>query len=151
MTSNMGSNIIQDNYSDRSKYSDEEVFERTKSEVTDLLKKTLPPEFINRIDEIVMFQPLSKKEIKEIIKLQLTDLNKLLKEQNISIEFTKYALELLPKLGYDPIYDVRPLKRVIQKKILNELSKLILSGEFTKDKNIVVDSFEEGKFTFFFK
>ena len=151
MTSNMGSNIIQDNYSDRSKYSDEEVFERTKSEVTDLLKKTLPPEFINRIDEIVMFQPLSKKEIKEIIKLQLTDLNKLLKEQNISIEFTKYALELLAELGYDPLYGARPLKRVIQKKILNELSKLILSGEFTKDKNIVVDSFEEGKFTFFFK
>jgi ATP-dependent Clp protease ATP-binding subunit ClpB len=98
-----------------------------------------------------MFQPLSKKEIKEIIKLQLTDLNKLLKEQNISIEFTKYALELLAELGYDPLYGARPLKRVIQKKILNELSKLILSGEFTKDKNIVVDSFEEGKFTFFFK
>lgn len=151
MTSNMGSNIIQDNYSDRSKYSDDEVFERTKSEVTDLLKKTLPPEFINRIDEIVMFQPLSKKEIKEIIKLQLTDLNNLLKEQNISVEFTKYALDLLAELGYDPLYGARPLKRVIQKKILNELSKLILSGEFSKDKNIVVDSFEEGKFTFFFK
>ena len=151
MTSNMGSNIIQDNYSDRSKYSDEEVFERTKSEVTDLLKKSLPPEFINRIDEIVMFQPLSKKEIKEIIKLQLTDLNNLLKEQNISVEFTKYALDLLAELGYDPLYGARPLKRVIQKKILNELSKLILSGEFSKDKNIVVDSFEEGKFTFFFK
>lgn len=151
MTSNMGSNIIQDNYSDRSKYSDDEVFERTKSEVTDLLKKTLPPEFINRIDEIVMFQPLSKKEIKEIIKLQLTDLNNLLKEQNISVEFTKYALDLLAELGYDRLYGARPLKRVIQKKILNELSKLILSGEFSKDKNIVVDSFEEGKFTFFFK
>ena len=151
MTSNMGSNIIQDNYSDRSKYSDDEVFERTKSEVTDLLKKSLPPEFINRIDEIVMFQPLSKKEIKEIIKLQLTDLNNLLKEQNISVEFTKYALDLLAELGYDPLYGARPLKRVIQKKILNELSKLILSGEFSKDKNIVVDSFEEGKFTFFFK
>lgn len=151
MTSNMGSNIIQDNYSDRSKYSDEEVFERTKSEVTDMLKKSLPPEFINRIDEIVMFQPLSKKEIKEIIKLQLTDLNNLLNEQNISVEFTKYALELLSELGYDPLYGARPLKRVIQKKILNELSKLILSGEFTKDKIIMVDSFEEGKFTFFFK
>ncbi len=151
MTSNMGSSIIQENYSDLSKYSDSEVFERTKSEINDLLKKTLPPEFINRIDEIVMFQPLSKKEIKEIIKLQINDLNKLLEEQNIQVEFTKYALDLLAELGYDPLYGARPLKRVIQKKILNELSKLILSGEYSKDKKIVVDSFNEGEFTFFFK
>jgi ATP-dependent Clp protease ATP-binding subunit ClpB len=151
MTSNMGSSIIQENYSDLSKYSDSEVFERTKSEINDLLKKTLPPEFINRIDEIVMFQPLSKKEIKEIIKLQINDLNKLLEEQNIQVEFTKYALDLLSELGYDPLYGARPLKRVIQKKILNELSKLILSGEYSKDKKIVVDSFDEGQFTFFFK
>ena len=151
MTSNMGSNIIQDNYSDRSKYSDHEVFERTKLEVTDLLKKSLPPEFINRIDEIVMFQPLSKREIKEIIKLQLEDLNQLLQEQNITVEFSKYALDLLSELGYDPLYGARPLKRVIQKRILNELSKLLLSGEYTKDKNIIVDTFEDGKFSFFFK
>jgi len=151
MTSNMGSSIIQENYSDLSKYSDTEVFERTKSEINDLLKKTLPPEFINRIDEIVMFQPLSKKEIKEIIKLQINDLNKLLEEQNIQVEFTKYALDLLAELGYDPLYGARPLKRVIQKKILNELSKLILSGEYSKDKKIVIDSFNEGEFTFFLK
>ncbi len=151
MTSNMGSSIIQENYSDRSKYSDSEVFERTKAEINDLLKKTLPPEFFNRIDEIVMFQPLSKKEIKEIIKLQINDLNKLLEEQNIQVEFTQYALDLLAELGYDPLYGARPLKRVIQKKILNELSKLILSGEYSKDKKIVIDSFNEGQFTFFYK
>lgn len=149
MTSNLGSTIIQENYSDRGKYSEEEVFERTKAEVNDLLKKTLPPEFVNRIDEIVMFQPLSKREIKDIIRLQLSQLNELLGQQNIKLEFTKYALELLVEMGYNPIYGARPLKRVIQKHILNELSKIILSDSLKKNETIVVDSFEDGKFTFF--
>ena len=149
MTSNMGSNIIQDNYAEQGKHTDEEVFERTKTEVTDLLKKALKPEFINRIDEIVMFQPLSKREIKDITKLQINDLNKMLGEQGLTIEFTKYALDLLAEMGYDPVYGARPLKRVIQKQILNELSKILLSGSLNKDMPIKVDSFEEGKFTFF--
>lgn len=149
MTSNLGSNVIQDNYADRSRYSDDEVFERTKTEVIELLKKTLPPEFINRIDEIVMFQPLSKREIKDIIKLQINQLNDLLSQQNIQLEFTKYALEVLVNMGYNPVYGARPLKRVIQKQILNELSKIILSDSLRKDVPIVVDSFEEGKFSFF--
>lgn len=149
MTSNMGSSIIQENYSDTSTYSDDELFDRTKTEVTDLLKKTLPPEFLNRIDEIVMFQPLSKKEIKDIIKLQIKQLNELLEDQGIEVEFTKYAFNLLAELGYDPLYGARPLKRVIQKKILNEFSKMILSEEYVKGKKITVDSFEEGKFSFF--
>ena len=151
MTSNLGSNIIQDNYADRDNYSDEEVFERTKTEVVDLLKKTLKPEFINRIDEIVMFQPLSKREIKNIIKLQVNQLNDLLGQQNIKVEFTKYALDQLAELGYDPVYGARPLKRVIQKKILNELSKIILGGTLKTDETIMVDSLEEGKFAFFNK
>jgi ATP-dependent Clp protease ATP-binding subunit ClpB len=149
MTSNIGSHIIQDNYADSSKYNDEEVFERTKTEVADLLKKTLRPEFLNRIDEIVMFQPLSKREIKDIIKLQINDLNRMLGEQGIQVEFTKYALDLLAEMGYDPVYGARPLKRVIQKKILNELSKILLSGSLNKDLSIKVDSFEVGKFAFF--
>lgn len=149
MTSNLGSTIIQENYSDRGKYSEEEVLERTKAEVNDLLKKTLPPEFVNRIDEIVMFQPLSKREIKDIIRLQISQLNELLGQQNIKLEFTKYALELLVEMGYNPIYGARPLKRVIQKHILNELSKIILSDSLKKNETIVVDSFEDGKFTFF--
>lgn len=149
MTSNLGSAIIQENYSDRGKYSEDEVFERTKVEVNDLLKKTLPPEFVNRIDEIVMFQPLSKREIKDIIRLQISQLNELLEQQNIKLEFTKYALELLVEMGYNPIYGARPLKRVIQKHILNELSKIILSDSLKKNETIVVDSFEDGKFTFF--
>jgi ATP-dependent Clp protease ATP-binding subunit ClpB len=149
MTSNTGSHIIQDNYADNSKVNEEEIFEHTKKEVTDLLKKALRPEFLNRIDEIVMFQPLSKREIKDIIKLQINDLNHMLSEQGIQVEFTKYALDLLSEMGYDPVYGARPLKRVIQKKILNELSKILLSGSLNKDLPIKVDSFEEGKFTFF--
>ncbi|MBP5711121.1 MAG: ATP-dependent chaperone ClpB [Bacteroidales bacterium] len=151
MTSNMGSNIIQDNYSDRSNYSDEEIFERTKAEVIDLLKKTLKPEFVNRIDEIVMFQPLSRKDIKGIIKLQINKLNELLAEQKIHVEFTKYALDLLAEMGYDPIYGARPLKRVIQKHILNELSKIILEGSLNSSETIMIDSLEDGKFAFFNK
>ncbi len=151
MTSNMGSNIIQDNYADRSNYSDEEVFDRTKAEIIDLLKRSLKPEFVNRIDEIVMFQPLSKREIKNIIQLQINQLNNLLSQQNIKVEFTKYALEQLAELGYDPLYGARPLKRVIQKQILNELSKIILGGTLDTDKPILVDSLEEGKFAFFNK
>jgi len=151
MTSNMGSNIIQGNYSDSGSFSDNEVFEKTKVEIIDLLKKTLPPEFINRIDEIVMFQPLSKREIKEIIKLQINDLNNLLVQQNIKVEFTKFALDLLAELGYDPIYGARPLKRVIQKKILNELSKIILEGTIIQGNTIMIDSLEDGKFIFFNK
>ena len=151
MTSNMGSNIIQDNYSDRSNYSDEEIFERTKAEVIDLLKKTLKPEFVNRIDEIVMFQPLSRKDIKGIINLQINKLNELLAEQKIHVEFTKYALDLLAEMGYDPIYGARPLKRVIQKHILNELSKIILEGSLNSSETIMIDSLEDGKFAFFNK
>ena len=151
MTSNMGSTIIQDNYADRDNYSDEEVFERTKAEVTELLKKTLRPEFINRIDEIVMFQPLSKREIKDIIKLQISHLNEMLAQQNIKVEFTKYALDLLAELGYEPLYGARPLKRVIQKKILNEISKIILEDSMNKDRTIVVDTLEENNFAFFNK
>ncbi|MDR2978940.1 MAG: ATP-dependent chaperone ClpB [Bacteroidales bacterium] len=151
MTSNMGSNIIQDNYSNRESLSDQEVFDRTKAEVTELLKKTMRPEFINRIDEIVMFQPLSKREIKDIIKLQLEQLNEMLAQQDIRIEFTKYALDLLSELGYDPIYGARPLKRVIQKEILNEISKIILGGTLNNERTIVMDSFEDGKFAFFSK
>lgn len=151
MTSNLGSNIIQENYSDREKFSDGEVFERTKTEVTDLMKKTLKPEFINRIDEIVMFQPLSKREIKSIIGLQISQLGDLLAQRNIKVEFGKYALDLLVELGYDPIYGARPLKRVIQKRILNELSKIILADDIDHDCTLMVDSVEDGQFVFFKK
>lgn len=151
MTSNLGSEIIQNNYAAHDNLSDEEVFERTKAELNELLKKTLRPEFLNRIDEIVMFEPLSKREIRDIVKLQVTQLNNLLAQQNLQVEFTKYALDLLVDLGYDPLYGARPLKRVIQKKILNELSKYILEGNIVENGTIMIDSLEDGKFVFFNK
>lgn len=151
MTSNLGSEIIQNNYAANDNLSDEEVFERTKAELNELLKKTLRPEFINRIDEIVMFEPLSKREIRDIVKLQIRQLNELLSQQNLQVEFSKYATDMLVELGYDPLYGARPLKRVIQKKILNELSKYILEGNINDSGTIMVDSLEEGKFVFYNK
>ena len=151
MTSNLGSNIIQENYSNPKGLSEEEVFTRTKAELSDMLKKSLKPEFLNRIDEIVMFQPLSKREIKDIINLQLDNLRKLLEQQNLKIEFSEYAMQLLADLGYDPLYGARPLKRVIQKQIMNELSKLILSDTMNPGDTIMVDSIEDGKFIFYKK
>jgi len=151
MTSNLGSNIIQENYSNPNGQSEEEIFRKTKAELNELLKKTLKPEFLNRIDEIVMFQPLSKREIKDIINLQLNNLRKLLEQKNLNIEFSDYAMKLLADLGYDPMFGARPLKRVIQKQIMNELSKLILSDELAPGDTIMVDSIEDGKFIFYKK
>jgi ATP-dependent Clp protease ATP-binding subunit ClpB len=151
MTSNLGSNIIQENYSNPNGQSEEEIFVKTKAELNELLKKTLKPEFLNRIDEIVMFQPLSKREIKDIINLQLNNLRKLLEQKNLNIEFSDYAMKLLADLGYDPMFGARPLKRVIQKQIMNELSKLILSDELAPGDTIMVDSVEDGKFVFYKK
>ena len=151
MTSNLGSEIIQNNYSDAGNFSDEEIFNRTKEEVYNLLKKTLRPEFLNRIDEVVMFQPLSKREIRGIVKLQLEQLNHLLEQQELKVEFSQFALDLLVEMGYEPTYGARPLKRVIQKQILNELSKYILEGNVDKQDIIMVDSLEDGKFVFYNK
>ena len=151
MTSNLGSDIIQNNYAEAGNESNEALFERTKAEVMGLLKKTLRPEFVNRIDEIVMFQPLSKREIRSIVNMQIDNLNKLLAQQNLQVEFTKYALDQLVEMGYEPMYGARPLKRVIQRNVLNELSKFILEGNVQKDGIITVDSLDDGQFVFFNK
>ncbi len=151
MTSNLGSDIIQNNYAEAGNESNEALFERTKAEVMALLKKTLRPEFVNRIDEIVMFQPLSKREIRSIVNMQIDNLNKLLAQQNLQVEFTKYALDQLVEMGYEPMYGARPLKRVIQRNVLNELSKFILEGNVQKDGTITVDSLDDGQFVFFNK
>ena len=151
MTSNLGSDIIQNNYAEAGNESNEALFERTKAEVMALLKKTLRPEFVNRIDEIVMFQPLSKREIRSIVNMQIDNLNKLLAQQNLQVEFTKYALDQLVEMGYEPMYGARPLKRVIQRNVLNELSKFILEGNVQKDGVITVDSLDDGQFVFFNK
>ncbi len=148
MTSNIGSHIIQSNYDNVKKNEEEKVFEQTKQEVMELLKKTLRPEFLNRIDEIIMFKPLTKAEVKDIIKIQLHKLDLLLKKNNIHLQPSPDAIDYLVELGYDPQLGARPLKRVIQKRILNELSKKILSGEIKSDEIVKMDVFDD-KFVFY--
>lgn len=144
MTSNMGSDIIQANFEKVTEVNVEEVTERTKVEVMTRLRSTIRPEFLNRIDEIVMFHPLMKKQIREIVGLQLHQLRDLLAQKEITLEITDNALDYLGEEGFDPQYGARPLKRVIQKEIVNELSKKILSGEVEKNGTIKIDSFGEG-------
>jgi len=141
MTSNLGSHIIQSNFEDVKNDNLEEVMERTKYQVLDLLKQTLRPEFLNRIDEVVMFHPLNKKFVREIVSIQLEQLKEKLHLKHINIEATEYAIDYLTNLGYDPQFGARPIKRVIQKMVLNELSKSLLSGEVTVDEDIVIDEF----------
>ena len=142
MTSNMGSTIIQDVFENVTEANKEEVVEKTKVEVMNLLKQTIRPEFLNRIDEVIMFQPLMKKEIKGIIKIQLEGLKTLVAKNGISLEFTDYLLEYLAENGYDPQFGARPLKRLIQKEIINQLSKKILGGSIDKSKPVLVDVFD---------
>jgi len=147
MTSNTGSHIIQDNFAKLNDDNREEVIAKTKDEVFELLQKSIRPEFLNRIDEIIMFTPLSREEIATIVEMQFNAVVKQLAEQNIILSASEEALDWLSQLGFDPTYGARPLKRVIQKRILNELSKEILSGKITKDSTIKLDVFD-GKFVF---
>ena len=142
MTSNMGSQIIQDNFENITEKNKAEVVERTKEEVINLLKQTIRPEFLNRIDEIIMFQPLMKKEIKGIINIQLAGLKKLVAQNGIDLQFSDYALDYLAENGYDPQFGARPLKRLIQKEIVNKLSKRILAADIEKQKPVLVDVFD---------
>ena len=142
MTSNIGSNIIQDNFSGLDEDNRDEIIAKTKNELFEMLRKTIRPEFLNRIDEIIMFTPLSRNEIGDIVKLQFNQLQHTLAEMGITIDASEDALDWLAQLGYDPQFGARPLKRVIQKKILNELSKQILAGKIDKDSKIKLDSFD---------
>lgn len=143
MTSNLGSHIIQDNFEDVNENNKLEVIDKTKGQVFDLLKQTMRPEFLNRIDELILFTPLLQTEIKGIIKIQLQQLSATLLAQGINLEFTDYALEFLSKNGFDPQFGARPLKRLIQKEIINELSKKIIAGTIDKEKPVIVDVFDE--------
>ena len=142
MTSNLGSHIIQENFEKVTDKNKEKVVEQTKVDVMNLLRQTIRPEFLNRIDEVIMFQPLMKNDIRGIISIQLNQLQKLLLEQGIRLEFSDYSLDYLVENGYDPQYGARPLKRVIQKEIINLLSRKIIAGEVNKEKPIVVDVFD---------
>ena len=142
MTSNIGSHVIQENFELLNEDNKLEVLAKTKNEVYQILKNTILPEFLNRIDEVIMFEPLSREHIHEIVKLQLNGMIKQLQEAGFTLEVTDDAIDWLGQLGYDPQFGARPLKRVLQKKVLNELSKKILMGEVKKDQAIVVDCFE---------
>ena len=142
MTSNIGSQIIQDNFEDLIDENKEAVFAKTKSEVYTVLKNTIRPEFLNRIDEVIMFEPLSRENIHEIVKIQMNGMIKQLEDAGFKLEITDEAVDWLAQLGYDPQFGARPLKRVLQKKVLNELSKQILGGEIKKENTIIVDAIE---------
>ena len=142
MTSNMGSQIIQENFENVNEENKDEVVEKTKGEVLNLLRQTIRPEFLNRIDEVIMFQPLMRKEIKGIINIQLNELRQLVAKNGIDLQFTDYALDYLSENGYDPQFGARPLKRLIQKQIVNQLSKKILGGDIDRLYPVMVDVFD---------
>ena len=142
MTSNMGSQVIQENFENVNAQNKDSIVEKTKLEVVALLKQTIRPEFLNRIDEIIMFQPLMKEEIKGIIKIQLAELQKLVAKNDIQLTFSDYALDFLADNGFDPQFGARPLKRLIQKEIVNQLSKRILAGDINKNHPVMVDVFD---------
>ena len=142
MTSNMGSHLIQESFE---KYKDtEEATEKAKEEVLQLLKQTVRPEFINRIDDIVMFAPLTKADIRQIVRLQLNSIIKLVARENIVLEATNEAIDYLAERGYDPQFGARPVKRVLQKEVMNALSKEILKGNIKAGSLILIDSFDNG-------
>lgn len=142
MTSNIGSHLIQEAFEDVTEKNVEAVTEKARVEVMTLLRNTIRPEFLNRVDEIIMFTPLLKKEIRNIINIQLDHLKKLVSENGIDLQFTDYALDYLAENGYDPQFGARPLKRLIQKEIVNGLSKKILAGDIDRSKPVVVDVFD---------
>ncbi|MDE5845456.1 MAG: ATP-dependent chaperone ClpB [Muribaculaceae bacterium] len=148
MTSNMGSSVIRDNFAKMTEENKFETIEKTKDEVLEMLKQTIRPEFLNRIDEIIMFTPLNKNEINEIVGLQLNSVKKMLATNGIELEITPKALEYLAEEGYDPEFGARPVKRVIHRQVLNRLSKDILGQKVDKDRPIIIDvEGEELKFT----
>jgi len=139
MTSNIGSHLIQENLEKIIPENREDILNKTRTDVFNLLKKSIKPEFLNRIDETIMFQPLTQQEINQIVKNQLDNIQKMLEKNNIHLTATKKAIEHITNIGFDPQFGARPIKRVIQKEVLNELSKMILSGKIDKTTKITVD------------
>lgn len=143
MTSNMGSHIIQENFENMDMDARESIIETTKIDVLGLLKKTVRPEFLNRIDEIIMFTPLNREEVTQIVKLQIKALSKKLEEKNIALSSTEEAIESLAEKGFNPQFGARPIKRVIQREVLNSLSKEILAGNISPKSSILLDAFDD--------
>jgi ATP-dependent Clp protease ATP-binding subunit ClpB len=147
MTSNLGSSIIHDHFEKVKEKEFEETAEKAKVEVLELLRQTIRPEFLNRVDEIIMFTPLTMGNVRQIVQIQLDVLKHKLKTMDLSLYVTKDAFDHIAEIGYDPFFGARPIKRVIQKQVLNELSKALLSGTIDRTKNIVMDVFD-GKMVF---
>jgi ATP-dependent Clp protease ATP-binding subunit ClpB len=140
MTSNIGSHLIQENFAATPVDGNDDRFEKTQAELMALLKRSIRPEFLNRIDDIIVFKPLTEPEIKEITHLQFTLLKKMLAKQSIEISMTEEATNFIATAGFDPQFGARPVKRILRKTLINELSKMILSGEVKKESAIVIDS-----------
>ena len=139
MTSNIGSTLIRDNFENMTDKNQEEIIEKTKTEVFELLRQTIRPEFLNRIDELVMFAPLNLSQIEEIVRMQLQGVQTMLQQNGIRLEVTEKAIHLIAGLGFDPQFGARPVKRAIQKYVLNDLSKQLIGGTVHNDQTIVVD------------
>lgn len=143
MTSNAGSAIIQDNLSRLNDRNRDELLEKTRGEVMELLRNNVRPEFLNRIDEIIMFHALTIQNIREIVKMQLEGISAMMREKGLRLEYSEYALQYICNKGYDHAYGARPVKRLLQKELVNELAKEILKGELNKERPIIVDYFED--------
>jgi ATP-dependent Clp protease ATP-binding subunit ClpB len=140
MTSNIGSHLIMENMQNMTDENRKEIIIDTQAKVFEYLKKSIKPEFLNRVDDIIMFTPLTREEINKIVRLQLKEVDKMLQENDISIEVSDEAVKLLGEMGYDPQYGARPVKRVLQRMMLNQLSKMILAGKVDKEKTVYIDA-----------
>ena len=143
MTSNMGSSLIRENFEKINPSNREEIIEKTRNLVMDMMKKTIRPEFLNRVDEIIMFAPLKESEITRIVRLQLDKVGEVLKESGIELRYSDEAVQSISQAGYDPEFGARPVKRVIQRKVLNGLSKELLAGTVDKLKPITIDAIDD--------
>ncbi|MDR1348652.1 MAG: ATP-dependent chaperone ClpB [Prevotellaceae bacterium] len=142
MTSNAGSHIIRENFAEVNSKNRDEIVEKTRKQVIDLLKETIRLEFLNRIDEIIMFSPLSSNDVRQIVKLQIKEIQKRLAANNIKLEVSKHSVDYISEKAYDPVFGARPVKRLLQRELVNELSKKILSGEVKNDSKITVECFD---------
>ena len=140
MTSNLGSSLIRERFEHLTDQNRREIIDSTRGEVMNLLKQTIRPEFLNRIDDVIMFSPLDEKQIEQIVNLQLNAVKKMLAESGIELQATEAAVKLLAGAGYDPEFGARPVKRAIQNMVLNPLSKEIIARRVERDKPIVLDA-----------
>jgi ATP-dependent Clp protease ATP-binding subunit ClpB len=143
MTSNMGSSLIREHFEKITPANREEIVENTKSLVLNILKQTIRPEFLNRIDDIIMFAPLKEDEITQIVRLQLEGVRRMLAQNGIALQYTDEAINSISRAGFDPEFGARPVKRVIQRKVLNQLSKDLLAGTVDKSKPITIDAVDD--------